>query len=114
MVRLVAAPLLMLGAWSSTTGPGAHDPTAPRVVMVASAVLLAATAVLQIRSAPGLGIGLSIVAAFAELHGGRAWVEDRPGGGSSFRITLPGPTTEAATPPSDGPGVIAAFYEMAS
>lgn len=38
---------------------------------------------------PGTGIGLSLVARFAELHGGRAWVEDRPGGGASFRIFLP-------------------------
>lgn len=38
---------------------------------------------------PGIGIGLSLVARFAELHGGRAWVEDRPGGGSSFRVFLP-------------------------
>jgi PAS domain S-box-containing protein len=40
---------------------------------------------------PGSGIGLSLVARFAELHGGRAWVQDRPGGGSSFRVFLPGP-----------------------
>lgn len=39
---------------------------------------------------PGSGIGLSLVARFAELHGGRAWVEDRPGGGASFRVFLPG------------------------
>jgi PAS domain S-box-containing protein len=38
---------------------------------------------------PGTGIGLSLVARFAELHGGRAWVEERPGGGSSFRVFLP-------------------------
>jgi signal transduction histidine kinase len=38
---------------------------------------------------PGTGIGLSLVAQFAELHGGRAWVEDRPGGGASFRVLLP-------------------------
>jgi signal transduction histidine kinase len=38
---------------------------------------------------PGVGIGLSLVARFAELHGGRAWVEDREGGGSSFRVFLP-------------------------
>lgn len=39
--------------------------------------------------APGTGIGLSLVARFAELHGGRAWVEDRVGGGASFRVFLP-------------------------
>jgi two-component system, OmpR family, sensor histidine kinase KdpD len=38
----------------------------------------------------GYGIGLSLVARFAELHGGRAWVEDRMGGGASFRVHLPG------------------------
>jgi signal transduction histidine kinase len=37
---------------------------------------------------PGTGIGLSLVARFAELHGGRAWVEDRAGGGASFRVFL--------------------------
>jgi PAS domain S-box-containing protein len=40
-------------------------------------------------SVPGTGIGLSLVAQFAALHGGRAWVEDRPGGGASFRVALP-------------------------
>ncbi len=38
---------------------------------------------------PGSGIGLSLVARFAELHGGRAWVEERDGGGASFRVFLP-------------------------
>jgi PAS domain S-box-containing protein len=44
--------------------------------------------------APGVGIGLTLVARFAELHGGRAWVEERPGGGSSFRVLLPGAPRE--------------------
>jgi PAS domain S-box-containing protein len=39
---------------------------------------------------PGTGIGLSLVAMFTELHGGRAWVEERAGGGASFRVFLPG------------------------
>jgi signal transduction histidine kinase len=39
--------------------------------------------------APGVGIGLALVAKFAELHGGRAWVEERPGGGASFKVFLP-------------------------
>jgi PAS domain S-box-containing protein len=37
---------------------------------------------------PGVGIGLSLVARFAKLHGGRAWVEHRPGGGASFHVSL--------------------------
>jgi signal transduction histidine kinase len=45
--------------------------------------------------APGVGIGLSLVARFAELHGGRAWVEDRLGGGASFHVRLP------SVPPED-------------
>jgi signal transduction histidine kinase len=39
-------------------------------------------------AATGSGVGLALVARFAELHDGRAWVEDRPGGGSSFLVTL--------------------------
>jgi PAS domain S-box-containing protein len=39
--------------------------------------------------APGSGIGLALVAQFASLHGGRAWIEDRQGGGASFRVFLP-------------------------
>jgi PAS domain S-box-containing protein len=45
--------------------------------------------------APGVGIGLTLVARFAELHGGRAWVEERPGGGASFRVLLPDPPVPA-------------------
>jgi len=38
---------------------------------------------------PGTGIGLSLVAAFAELQGGRAWVDEVEGGGSAFHVFLP-------------------------
>jgi signal transduction histidine kinase len=38
---------------------------------------------------PGTGIGLSLVAQFAELHGGRVWVEESSSGGASFRVFLP-------------------------
>ena len=59
--------------------------------------------------APGVGIGLTLVARFAELHGGRAWVEERPGGGSSFRVLLPDPPAAAAAtalPPERQDGVV--------
>lgn len=46
----------------------------------------------------GAGIGLTVVRTFAELHSGRAWVEDRPGGGAAFRVMLP-------TPPVPAPAV---------
>jgi PAS domain S-box-containing protein len=36
----------------------------------------------------GAGVGLALVARFAELHDGRAWVQPRPGGGASFRVLL--------------------------
>ena len=37
----------------------------------------------------GSGVGLYLVSRFAELQGGRAWVQDREGGGASFHMTLP-------------------------
>lgn len=37
----------------------------------------------------GTGLGLALVAHFAERHDGRAWVQDRDGGGASFRVLLP-------------------------
>lgn len=51
---------------------------------------------------PGVGIGLSLVSRFAQLHGGRAWVGDREGGGASFKVLLPGPA--GAKRDADGTG----------
>ena len=39
---------------------------------------------------PGVGVGLSLVRRFSELHGGRAWLDERAGGGASFHVFLPG------------------------
>jgi PAS domain S-box-containing protein len=69
--------------------------------------------------APGVGIGLSLVARFAELHGGRAWVEDRPGGGSSFRVLLPDPPApageqEAPSEPAERRGLRAGITVLES
>ena len=51
---------------------------------------------------PGTGIGLSLVGRFAELHGGRAWVQDREGGGASFRVFIPD-LAGAGTGPAETP-----------
>ncbi|MBI3789974.1 MAG: HAMP domain-containing histidine kinase [Gemmatimonadetes bacterium] len=43
----------------------------------------------QERASGGSGIGLTIVRDIAVDHGGRAWVEDAPGGGACFVFQLP-------------------------
>ena len=37
----------------------------------------------------GSGLGLTICRGIVSAHGGRIWVEPRPGGGAAFRFTLP-------------------------
>jgi two-component system, OmpR family, sensor histidine kinase KdpD len=37
----------------------------------------------------GSGLGLAVSRGLVEAHGGRIWVENRPGGGAVFRFTLP-------------------------
>jgi two-component system OmpR family sensor kinase len=52
------------------------------------------------RTAGGAGLGLSIVAAVTDAHGGRATASAVPGGGAAFTIELP----LAASLPRDEPG----------
>lgn len=49
----------------------------------------------------GTGLGLAICHAVAALHGGSAWVEDRPSGGACFRLALPIEPQPPAIPTED-------------
>lgn len=40
---------------------------------------------------PGAGLGLYLVSELAALHRGRAWVDERTGGGARFHVALPRP-----------------------
>jgi signal transduction histidine kinase/putative methionine-R-sulfoxide reductase with GAF domain len=41
------------------------------------------------RRVPGTGLGLAIARHIVDLHGGRIWAENAPGGGSIFSLRLP-------------------------
>lgn len=73
-------------------GPGVPDEDKPAVFQRHTRVGAARTTRTQ------HGVGLSLVKAFVDMHGGHVWVEDRPGGGASFRIWLPGQATAEPAP----------------
>jgi two-component system OmpR family sensor kinase len=54
------------------------------------------------RESGGAGLGLAIVSAITEAHGGRAEVDTAPGEGATFRIRIPR-EGEAPAPPSPEP-----------
>ncbi len=73
------------------TGPGVPSDWRERIFDRFSQVGADAT-----RSREGAGLGLSLCREIAALHGGRLWVEERPGGGSRFVLTLPQAGADAA------------------
>ena len=53
------------------------------------------------RKRPKGATGLALLSRLAELHGGKAWVEARSGGGASFRVFLPSASQEPHARGSD-------------
>ena len=58
-------------------------------ILLPPALVRAGDQVLVLRGTPGLGLGLSMVWAIAEAHGGTVQVESRPGEGAAFTLVLP-------------------------
>lgn len=85
-VELLQAPAGQVTCAVSDTGIGieAHDlgRIFGKFEQVASARPMA-------RGPKGTGLGLAISKAIIDAHGGRIWVESRPGRGSRFSFTLP-------------------------
>lgn len=91
-VTIAAAPLSGGGVRLDVSDHGPGIPVNDR-----KAVFKAFHRVALHHPTPGTGIGLSLVARFAELHGGQAWVEDSEVG-AHIVVTLPDLPSAAETP----------------
>jgi two-component system sensor histidine kinase KdpD len=59
----------------------------------------------------GTGLGLTICRGMVAVHGGRMWAENRPGGGTTVRFTLP---LTGTSPPMASEGATIAHHLMGS
>jgi len=55
------------------------------------------------RATGGAGLGLAIVRQLVAAHGGRVWVESRPGVGACFSFTLPCVSVDDGVPQAISP-----------
>ncbi len=58
----------------------------------------------------GCGLGLSLVKSLVELHGGRVWVESRPGLGSKLSFELPARKVDTDDSQRFGPDITDRIY----
>ena len=72
------APGKMVDIAIADTGPGLAPQVAERLFQP-----------FVTTKAQGMGVGLSICRTIVEAHGGKIWVEDNPGGGAVFHLTVP-------------------------
>lgn len=94
---------IAIGAWTSghevvvevaDRGPGIPEDEAEAVFQ--KFYRLAAKGSSADRTTTGTGLGLAICRGVVEAHGGRIWMESRPGGGAAFRIAIPRDTPPPA------------------
>jgi signal transduction histidine kinase len=72
----------MVEVWVSDHGPGIPPEHQERIFRPFHRLAAAA-------GTAGTGMGLAIVKKAVEFHGGKVWVESRPGAGTTFCFTLP-------------------------
>jgi signal transduction histidine kinase len=97
--RIIGGPDARVSFWVADTGPGVRAEDTTRIFER----FAHGSAGLPEGERPGAGLGLAIVRAIADAHGGRAWVTSRIGHGATFGIDLPGARPSVRTPATDPP-----------
>ncbi len=82
-IRIESAEDGMVRIAVSDTGPGVDPAVAERLFQPFVST-----------KSEGMGVGLSISRTIVEAHGGRIWCEENPGGGTIFRFTVPGVSSQ--------------------